>query len=192
MQGVLDLPGLSEPPRRKPPRLYFAVLPDGAAAEQLVGLTHRLLNGQGAGWQRMDGARLHLSLHPAAASHRFPAAKAYAAGLAARRVAASAFELCGREAVGLPPLHRRPDRCPLVVRTLDSMALDDLHRRLGAAMARQGLRPAPAFLPHVTLARGPRVMASQAIAPIRFAVRDFALVWSDAGYEVIDRFALRP
>lgn len=191
MQGVLDLPGLSDPPR-KPWRLYFGLLPDPATASSLAGLTRRLLRDQSGRWIRMNGDRMHLSLHPVAVAHRLRPSILYGATQAARRVAMPSFELCCREAVGFVPLSRDPDRCPLVLRVFDGSAVQELHRRLGAAMARWGLRTAGDFVPHVTLARGPRVLPSRAINPVRFAVRDFVLVWSGDSYDVIERFPLRP
>ena len=47
-----------------------------------------------------------------------------------------------------------------------------------------------AIAPHVTLARGPQQLPPRAIEPIRFTVRDVALVWSAERYQVVEIFPL--
>lgn len=189
MQGILDLPGFTDIRRKRPPRTYFCLLPDAATATIVEALRSRLLTDQGPGWICMGWDRIHLSLQPVAKVYRPRPAILYAAIEAARRVVMPPFELCCREVVGFSPLSRNPDRCPLVLRA-DSLAVQDLHRRLGAIMARWGLRAAPTIAPHLTLARGPKVLPPCAVDPIRFAVHDFALVRSGAEYDVIERFPL--
>lgn len=70
----------------------------------------------------------------------------------------------------------------------------ELHRILGAAMNKNGLRAAEEFTPHMTLSYGPTLIPTQAIEPISFVAREFALIHSKLGlaqYEVIDRWALK-
>lgn len=69
-----------------------------------------------------------------------------------------------------------------------------LHHGLGGAMRRIGLRASEHFRPHVTFLYGPSVVSKQPIEPIRFVVREFALIHSEVGlskYNVIDRWQLR-
>lgn len=72
-------------------------------------------------------------------------------------------------------------------------ALFELHKVLGAAMKKNGLRAAEHFTPHMTLLYGSRPMSMQAIEPIRFVVDEFALIHSElwlTRYNVIDRWSL--
>lgn len=69
----------------------------------------------------------------------------------------------------------------------------DLHRILGAAMIRNGLRAAKNFKPHVTLLYGPDLVPTQPIEPIRFSVNKLVLIHSKRGlsrYHVLDRCSL--
>ena len=68
-----------------------------------------------------------------------------------------------------------------------------LHRRLGDALEAQDLRPDPAdaFVPHVTLARNTGAAVEGAVPALRWLVREFVLVDSNAGaYEVLGRWPL--
>lgn len=49
-------------------------------------------------------------------------------------------------------------------------ALFELHKTLGVAMERNGLKAAKSFMPHMTLFYGSGPIPLQAIEPIRFAV----------------------
>src|SRR5260370_38954894 len=78
---------------------------------------------------------------------------------------------------GTPPIDGRPRRRPLVL-LAEGDALSELHKILGAAMKKNGLRAAEHFTPHMTLSYGPRAIPVQAIGPICFAVNEFALIHS--------------
>ena len=189
MQGVLDFPELKAPAKR-PPRTYFALLPDAETTARITALAGRVLSGQPGRWRRSSAGWLHLSLHPVWQGMRLPSRIPFAAERAAARVAARPFRLCCGEVMSFRTMSRRPDPVALVLcGTCD--ALRDLHHSLGAAMAACGFRTSDRFAPHITLARGPQALSSLSVDPIRFDVCDFALVHSGETYEVIHRWPLR-
>src|SRR3546814_7838333 len=67
---------------------------------------------------------------------------------------------------GTPSIDGRPPRRPLVLLG-DGAPLLEFHKNLGAAMERNGLRPARYFTPHMTLLYGPVPIPAQPIEPIR-------------------------
>src|SRR5262249_49430277 len=119
----------------------------------------------------------------------------YAVQLAAAAVSVPPFEVTFRAIAsfdGAPPREGAPPQRPLVLLG-ESEALFELHRSLGAAMRRFGLKAADGFTPHMTLSYGPRAITRRAIEPIRFAVREFVLVHSRlrlTQYEMLERWPL--
>lgn len=185
MQGVLDLPGLT---KKHSWPLYFCIRPDAETAERMLRVQGSILSDLAGTWSPTRRERLHLSLLLVEIALRIRPAARYGAVMAARRVAMSPFEVCCREAVSFAPLRRDGDS-PLVLRA-ESPAIAELHRQLRLAMSRPGCTIPTEIAPHVTLARGAQRLPSRAIEPIRFTVRDFALVWSAEAYQVVEIFPL--
>ena len=135
-----------------------------------------------AGAKPVDDAKLHLTLHFIGAFARRQIAVLESA-LAALAVAPMHFTVVG------------PELWPggiAVLRVAAGPALDQLHDRIGAALAGLGValdtRP---FAPHVTLARRARgAIPPAAIEQTGWSASAFALVESmpDAGYRVVRRF----
>lgn len=191
MQGVLDLPGLAEPPPKRRSRFYFCLLMDVAAAARLQRLTNGILSD--CTWDQRptsDGWH-HLSLHFLRFGEHLPERILYAAEQAARRVVMPPFEITCDAVASLRTLSTKANPFRLILRA-EGDALRELYLRLGAAMAQCGLRPSPNFAPHITLAQEAAGRATQIIEPIRIAVRDFALVHSGRLYRVLNRFPLQP
>jgi 2'-5' RNA ligase len=74
----------------------------------------------------------------------------------------------------------------------ENAGLRALHGRFAPALARIGYEMPKSWVPHVTLARrAAQAAPPEACPPIRWTVREFALVWSRLGaqsrYEVIAR-----
>ncbi|KXF78507.1 hypothetical protein ATN84_01555 [Paramesorhizobium deserti] len=140
--------------------------------------------------------RLHMTLHHLGDFTRLREKFIYAAGLAAKAVSMSPFEITCRRIMsfeGAPPAAGRQRRHPLVL-VGESDPLLELHRILGAAMRKNGLRAAENFVPHVTLFYGSKPVPLQPTEPIRFAVNEFALVHSKlwlTEYHVIKRWPLQ-
>lgn len=186
---------LRDPPdrARRPERLFFCVMPDGEAAEPFGRLARDLVAGCAPGATLLPAGRLHVSLHLVRDDVRLREKYIFAARQAARRVALPPFEQCFRHATGFRPLNPRRGRHPLVLLG-EGEAIRTLHRQLVPAMAATGLHPSDDIVPHMTLAYVPMLVPLQAIAPMRFEVRELLLVHSRRGlseYRVIDRWPLR-
>jgi 2'-5' RNA ligase len=93
---------------------------------------------------------------------------------------------------GAPSINGEPRAQPLVL-IGEGDALFELHKVLGVAMKKNGLRAAEHFVPHMTLLYGSKLIPMQAIEPIRFMVAEFALIHSRlslAQYDLVDRWPL--
>ncbi|WP_160113654.1 2'-5' RNA ligase family protein [Phyllobacterium salinisoli] len=179
------------PPRpRRPERLFFCLFPHFEAAflarhfaEQFVWKHHLAGN-------LLQQQRLHVSLHHIGDFRRLREKFIYAAGLAARAVSMRPFEVTCRSIMSFEsaPSRKRP-----LVLLGESDPLLELHKCLGAAMKKNGLRTAEHFVPHMTLSYGSKPVALQATEPIRFVVDEFALVHSKlwlTEYDVLGRWPL--
>ena len=139
---------------------------------------------------------LHVSLHPLGDYAHLPSNIIYGAQLAANAVSMPPFETTFHSVKSFDRLRSfkgNPGRWPLVLLG-EGDGLGALHRKLGAAMAKNGLRPGLGFKPHMTLLYGTKPIAQQVIEPIRLAVKDFVLIHSERGltqHSVIDRWWLR-
>jgi 2'-5' RNA ligase len=185
-------------PRRpeRPERLFFALIPDANTAGRIGRFADRLLcESRLEKGKRIEADRLHVSLHHVGDYRRLRTQVVYAARQAGRSVSMRPFEITFRSIDsfgGTPPIGGRPPRCSLVLRG-EADALLQLHRSLGLAMAKNGLRAAVRFAPHMTLHYGPRRVPPRAIEPIRLAVNQFSLVHSELGltkYNILDRWPL--
>ncbi|WP_260900031.1 2'-5' RNA ligase family protein [Chelativorans salis] len=120
----------------------------------------------------------------------------YAARQAGKAVSVHPFEVAFhfiKSFEGAPSSSGRPRRRPLVLLG-EGDALSELHKSLGTAMEKTGLRAARLFTPHMTLLYGPKLVPMQAIEPIRFMARKFALIHSERGltrYNVVDCWPLQ-
>jgi RNA 2',3'-cyclic 3'-phosphodiesterase len=70
-----------------------------------------------------------------------------------------------------------------VLRTNGNIALASLHHALGVGMKKAGIGRSVTsrFTPHITLLYGDRMVTERLIEPVRWTVRDFALVQSLRG-----------
>lgn len=60
-------------------------------------------------------------------------------------------------------------------------------------MRKFGLRPSDTFVPHITMIYADKAIAPQAIEPVSWTVRDFALIHSERGltrYNILERWPL--
>jgi 2'-5' RNA ligase len=139
--------------------------------------------------------RLHLSLQHVGDHKRLRPKFIYAAKQAGNAVSMPSFEFVFRfvkSLEGVPPKDGQPRRRPLVLLGADE-TLSSLHEALGAAMAKNGLRAAVRFTPHMTLSYGPQAVPLHSIEPIGFAVREFCLIHSEVGlarYHLVGRWPL--
>jgi len=184
------LPGLLPAPSN---RLFFAVLPDAAATAQASAITDALFSAHGLSGRRLDGKRLHISLHHLGDYAGLPVellARAQAVGDGLRHApVAIRFDRAGS-------FVRRHRTLPLVLRGGGQVIpLIAFQHALGLAMARQGFRHAPSshYTPHMTLFYDQRYVAACEVPAVEWTARDFVLIRSLIGksrYEVMGRWPL--
>jgi 2'-5' RNA ligase len=179
----------------RPERLFFALFPDSGTSARIGRFAERLL------WEcrleegtRIKADRLHVSLHHVGDFRRLRTQVVYAARQAGRSVSTRPFEMTlgSIESFRKPPTKDRPPEWLLVLRG-EADPLLQLHRKLGFAMAKSGLKAALNFTPHMTLHYGPLRVPARTIEPIRLVVNQFSLVHSELGltrYNIIDRWPL--
>jgi len=141
----------------------------------------------------MKSERLHISLQHVGDYRRLLSKYVYAAGLAGSLIAMQPIEITFRfmRSLGRSRSKGFEQRWPLVL-VGEGEGLVDLHKRLGAAMEKYGLRAGAHFLPHMTLHYGSREIAPQAIEPISCVVHGFALVHSELWRTRYHKLAIWP
>jgi 2'-5' RNA ligase len=188
MNMQLPLAAPPTPPRQAElaHRLYFAIQPDGLAAEQIAPLSEALAQRFRGGARAVAVSRLHVSLNFVGRDDGPPPAEVVAgAGMAASRVAMAPFLVSFDRLVSWKG---RAGHRPLVLTGGDgAQGVDRLRRRLRAALVGGGLRPGPerAFVPHMTLLWGDHDLTETAVAPVRWRVREFVLLHSGAGRQAV-------
>ncbi|MGK9169578.1 2'-5' RNA ligase family protein [Inquilinus limosus] len=194
MQGVFNFyEPLSDRPRR-PERVFFCVLPDDETRDRVARFGDGFFSEYRLMGTRLRTDRLHVSLHHVGDYKRLRTKFVYAAQQAGKAVSMGPFEVAFRFVKSFEAAPHKKGRRPLVLLGEGGEALVELFRSLGIALTRSGLKAAAEFTPHMTLSYGPDAIPEQAIEPIRFVVKDFALIHSRLGltrYEVIDRWSLQ-
>jgi 2'-5' RNA ligase len=143
----------------------------------------RFLRDHELGASRIDVERLHISLHHIGDYARLKRDVLHRAERAGEAVAMRSFEVTCRSIMsfeGAPSRNGGKRQRPLVMLG-ESDALIEFHAMLGAALKACSLRAAPHFTPHMTLLYSPNRVAQHPVEPIRFMVRDFALIHSERG-----------
>lgn len=161
-------------------RLFFAIFPDPATTAAIARQADVLRAAQGLSGRPLAPERFHITLHHLG-DH---------AGLR-RDIVSMASEAA--EAITTPPFEVAFDRAasfhnggnnPFVLQGGEGLdALKTFQRDLGLAMARTGLGKLvdKSFTPHVTMLYDKRLVAEQAITPIRWTVSGFTLIHSLLG-----------
>jgi 2'-5' RNA ligase len=189
MQLALNL-GEDRPCRpKRPERLFFGVLPGAGAALPFFRFGQDFIREHGLFGRSLEEERLHISLQHVGDYKRIKSKFEYAARLVGSAVSIPPFEVIFHS---IGSFRTRPGRHPLVLLG-ESKALMELHRLIGAEMAKYGLRAARDFTPHMTLFYGPRILAFRPIAPLRLVVREFVLIHSERGlgrYNILGRWPL--
>jgi 2'-5' RNA ligase len=171
-----------EPPGRH--RVFFALWPDDATRAAISRATREAVRSSGG--RPIAKERLHVTIAFLG--------ELTAAGLEVARgvppIPVGPFELT-LDAVGVWPESRTLWLAPSTMPD----ALGQLEERLWTALVERGFRGEDrVYRPHVTLARRARPVES-AVDPVRFPVRDLALVESfpagrNVHYEVLERWPL--
>jgi 2'-5' RNA ligase len=172
--------------------LFFCVFPDPAAREAIVAETDALRLEHSLSGPPIKPDRLHVTLHYLGEHLVDRADIVDAATTAASRVMHAPFEVTLARASSFST---RNDRQPCVLLCAEERPpIHGLWRELSNRLMAGGFGRylKREFAPHVTVLYDTRVLAPQAIEPIRWQVRDFALVRSwQGGHELIGSWPLR-
>lgn len=186
MQQSMLLPQTDEPVSR----LFFALCPDAALRESIVGVVETLELGQPMGGRALHPDRHHLTLQYLGEFQPLPPSLVEAAKAAATKVCVPGFELL-LDQVGSFPGSRVGWLGPRAI----PEGLSQLWHALENALVSTGVqvRSSAVFKPHLTVRRDvKRVIAPSPIEALRWPVRDFVLIESRPGrpYVVLHRQGL--
>lgn len=191
MQASLD--GF-DAPSRPTDRLFFALFPDAAAAQQAGELAAALCRQHGLSGRPLPRERMHVTLAHLGDFVGLPAGLVRDACQAAASLDERPFDV---QLARAGSFVGRTSRLPLVALGDDGVqALKAFHGRLDQALRRQGVRRVGGdnFVPHLTLLYDDKRVPQQAIAPLHWRAVDFALVHSHLGqtrYDILGRWPLR-
>lgn len=196
MQYAFDFYGPYPTRPKRPERLFFALLPEGARlsieefARRFI-MECRWLHGL------LDVERWHVSLHHVGDYRRLREKFVYGARKAAESIPMPPpFDVKFQSVAtfdGPPSRSGKPRRRPLVL-IGEGAAVRTLHGLLGAAMEKNGFRAAVDFTPHMTLSYGSERVPPQAIEPVRFTAKELVLIHSRlwlSQYEILGRWPFK-
>jgi RNA 2',3'-cyclic 3'-phosphodiesterase len=166
---------------KRPERLFFALFPDTERSILVDQFRWQFLHDLGLSGAEVKIERLHISLHHVGDYRRIRSKFTYAAEQAGKAVSVPPFEITFRfikSFEGAPSFDGKPRNRPLVLLGEGSSLLE-IHKALGAAMEKNGLRTAEHFTPHMTLFYSSTLVPLQAIKPISFMVSEFTLIHSE-------------
>lgn len=194
--GVISLPPPAYLRRKQKERYFFGLLLDSYTALRVSHLGQQFCTENHVRGTLRPRRLLHISLHHLGDHARLPARIIFAAKRAAEAVSVPTFEVTLNAIAAFPvgETYGQHSARNALVCLAEGVGLVHLHRGLGGMMRRTGLRAGEHFRPHVTFLYGPDAIPKQPIEPIRFAVKEFALIHSEVGlskYNVIDRWPLR-
>ena len=174
-------------------RLFFAIFPDPEAAARIAQLADQLCAENGVVGRPLKAGRLHVTLDFLGNYAGLPQDIIAMASAAAATVAMPGFEVAFDRVASFPGNRRSQ---PLVLLGNDGVvALTALQRTLRQALDAAGLPAASkgGYKPHVTVLYGKRGLAEQAVEPVGWTAREFALVHSRIGlrqYATLGRWSL--
>jgi 2'-5' RNA ligase len=175
LEKQLSLPGLEPSPELD--FLFFAFLLAEEDAPQIVRLRERLRLELGLTGRSIAAERLHVSLHTIGAWHGLSQAAVRTAKGVGASFSKRSFEIVFDRAMSFA------GNGAFVLRASAEMTLTSFHCDLGSEMKKAGIGRCvtPRFTPHMTLAYSDRMVTERSIEPVRWTVRDFALVQSLRG-----------
>ncbi|MEO6103960.1 MAG: 2'-5' RNA ligase family protein [Pseudoxanthomonas sp.] len=174
--------------------LFLGVFPPAAACEAIALETDALRIEHSLTGMPIKSDRLHATLHYLGEHAIERNDIVDKASVAASRVGHAGFDMVLARASSFSS---RSDRHPCVLLCPeDRPPIHGLWRELGNQLMAAGLGRylKREFIPHVTVLYDTRVVTPQAIEPVRWEVRDFSLVRSQAGrsdYEILASWPLR-
>ncbi|RZT98218.1 2'-5' RNA ligase family protein [Rivibacter subsaxonicus] len=179
------------PPARD--SLFFAVLPESAAAARIAALAQSLRDEHGLRGRPLRTDRLHATLHPFGVYPGLPPELVALARQAAASIELPPFEIEFDRVLSF----RRARNRPLVLCGGERLApLQALQQALVTAVCARGRRPPTEALytPHVTLLYDDHGVEELAVEPITWTVREFVLMHSLVGQSLhvaLGRWPLR-
>lgn len=194
MPFQLHLPGIAAP-APETDRLFFALLPDDAAAHEILRCGQGIQRTYGLQSRMIETHRLHLSLHHLGDHAGIPSSWVNVVRRAAAKVDFPAFDVCLDRALTFSGRVHEPRQLPCVLTASSDLGTPRLQRALGLAMRDCGIPvPLRAFNPHVTMFYDRAVVEKCTIQPINLRVREFVVVHSRIGsgrpYELLGRWSL--
>lgn len=175
-------------------RLFLAVYPDAAAAEQIAALATDLRQRHALHGKPLATDRFHVTLHHLGDYVGVPNDVVRMAAEAAGRVGCAPFEVSFDRAESFAA--RRSRRPFVLLGEEETASMAALQSALGQALGACGLARwvAPQFTPHVTLLYDEALVPAHAVEPVRWRVEEFVLVHSLLGqsrHVPLARWALR-
>lgn len=172
-------------------RFFFALYPEAETAERIYRMAHGYRRQRGLrGWPTA-AERLHVTLCPVHVGRELDGQELARVAQAAALVTKPSF------VVGLDHIVSwRGGPRPLVLVGQDgTIGVEMLQAAIHVALSQAGLtrRPRREVRPHMTLLRDEAQTPTEFVGPVRWRVRDFALVHSPHGesrHEVLGRWAL--
>jgi 2'-5' RNA ligase len=186
---------IDQPRRPKmPERLFIGLLPDRAAGHAADRVSRQIADEESLVGKPLAIDRYHTTLVHVSDRKRVRSKDEYAADLAARTVSIPPFEITYSRLGSFPgaPKKDRPPEHPLVLLADDGPVME-LHAALGAGLRRFQYRVPESFRPHLTLSYNRQFVATRAVEPITFVVREFVLVHSRlwlTEYRILNRWRL--
>ncbi len=194
MPSQLRLPGITAPAPATD-RLFFALLPDPTAAQDIRRRARTVQREYGLQGKLTEAHRLHLTPQHLGNHAGYPASGVDAARRAASRIDFPAFNLCFDRVLTFTGRGRETRPFPCVMTPASDVSSQRLHKALGTAMRDCGLAVQSwVFTPHVTMFYDETVIKRHAVEPVYFAVREFVIVRTLIGalqrYELSGRWPL--
>ena len=182
---------VSKPTRgpRKRRKLFFAILPDAHAAQEIASLGATLDKRHRIGGQPLRPDRLHITLHVIGEYDETPQAAVLAARQAGDAVLADAFDVVFDRAMTFIGAKAYVLGGGDGVEQVKAFWL-----KLGIQLANIQPIKKSSFTPHMTLSYMGRAVVEHPIEPIRWTAREFVLINSHVGdtyHEVVGRWPLR-
>jgi 2'-5' RNA ligase len=175
-------------------RLFYAILPDGAAAAEIAETGRWLRARHGLNGRVLESRHFHIALHHLGDYAGLPKGIVAAALDAGAAVAAQPFGIAFGRAMSFS---RGNDKNPFVLLGGDGViALRAFQQLLGEAMMRFGLRRhvERQFNPHLVLLYDGQTVGEQTISPIAWAAHEFVLIHCVLGettHTTLGRWPLR-
>jgi RNA 2',3'-cyclic 3'-phosphodiesterase len=180
MPEQFSLIGLDAPPKPTD-RLFFAILPDAAAALRIARLAQYLRGEHGLRGKPLETERFHITLHHLGDYAGLPQGIVTAATKAAATVVMPPFEIAFDRALSFSA---RLGNRPFVLRGGEGLvALTAFQQALGAALKSAGLgaKANSLYTPHLTLLYDDGLVAEQPVEAVKWTAREFVLVHSLLG-----------